>query len=136
MDFWGTGALLISLRIQLVSRGAAAGEMGGTPSGADSSRLVLAGGHTRRVAREGTGWGWAVYPPVLCCITLSPCLPWHPLGPVPGEGLSWGRWACEYLQVCATWSEAELVPEGVRGTLQNWVGTLFCVLVMRSQTLL
>lgn len=29
MDFWGAGALLISLRIQLVSRGAAAGEMGG-----------------------------------------------------------------------------------------------------------
>lgn len=73
---------------------------------------------------------------MLCCITLSPCLPWHPLGPVPGEGLSWGLRACEYLQVCATWSEAELVPVGVHGTLQSWVGTLFCVLVMRSQTLL
>lgn len=63
MDFWGAGALLISHRIQLVSRGAAAGEMGGTPSGADSSRLVLAGGHTLRVAREGTGWGVGCIPP-------------------------------------------------------------------------
>lgn len=50
MDFWGTGALLISFHTQLVSRGAAAGEMGGTPSGADSSRLVLAGGHAQQVA--------------------------------------------------------------------------------------
>lgn len=64
MNFWGAGALLISLRTQLVSRGAAAGEMGGTPSGADSSRLVLAGGHTRWVAQEGIGWGWAAHPPV------------------------------------------------------------------------
>lgn len=116
MDFWGTGALLISLHIQLVSRGAAAGEMGGTPSGADSSRLVLAGGHTRRVAREGTGWGgWAVYPPVLCCITQSPCLPWHPLGSVPGEGLSWGCWAFEYLQVCATGQKQDWCPQGLVG---------------------
>lgn len=122
MDFWGAGALLISPRIQLVSRGAAAGEMGGTPSGADSSRLVLAGGHTRRVAREGTGWGMGCIPP-----SALPYYSWHPLGLAPREGLSWGCRACEYLQVWATWPEEGLATQEVRGTLQSWVGTPFSV---------
>lgn len=49
----------------------------------------------------------------------APAYPLHLLGPVPGGGLSWGDWACEYLQVCGTWSGAGLVAAGSQGTLHS-----------------
>lgn len=59
------GAVLISLSAQLASWGAAAGEMEGTPSGADSSRLALAGGHTWGVrGQDGVG----MQPPSQLCL--------------------------------------------------------------------
>lgn len=133
MDFWGAGTLLISLSTQLVSRGAAAGEMGGTPSGADSSRLVLAGGHTRgRPRKEQEGGG--LHPPPVALLYCSEPLPTlHLLGPVPGEGLPGaGAHVNTCRCVCASWSGAGLVPVGPQGTLQSSVGTLFCLLIMQA----
>lgn len=40
----------------------------------------------------------------------APACPLHLLGPVPGEGLLWGYWPWEYLQVWATWSGAGVGP--------------------------
>lgn len=68
--------------------------------------------------------GWAAHPPVALLCYQSPCLPTASSRPcvcVWGGAVvgSWNSWACEYLQVCPTWSGAGLVPVGAQGTLQT-----------------
>lgn len=89
MDFWGASVLLISLRTQLVSRGAAAGEMEALHQGPTAPDWCWrVGVHSGGLGRNGVGG--LLTPHWLCYITQGPCLPTEPSRPYARGGAVMG----------------------------------------------
>lgn len=121
-----TGEALIPLPAQLASRGAAAGGMGGTPSGADSSRLAH-----RRVGASSGGLGgrgrWAAQPWSQLC-SPAPCASGEGVGRLDGP-CGWGGGARPRAGAeggCTTAFPAR-VPTGLEAQ-QSWVEAALYVL--------